>query len=106
MNTKQITHIPHDLLPAFVEWLDRGGHEVKQKKNGLFLVKNDKRGHIFGKAGVVQESYLMNDYMIERFALFSQQWLKYGKKFVKELDVSMKRKLAEMHRLNGLAKVT
>ena len=49
--------------------------------------------------------YLMNDYMIERFKLFSLQWLKYGKSFVNDLDSSMMSKFVEVHRQINLAKV-
>jgi phage regulator Rha-like protein len=51
------------------------------------------------------QTYAMNDYMMDRFYLFSLQWLKYGKQFVNELDSSMMSKYVEVHRQIGLAKV-
>jgi hypothetical protein len=108
MNTPQenvITRLPHNLCPAFIEWCARGGHQVKIKKDRVLLLKNGKRGEIFGKRGLVQETYAMNEYMIDRFYLFSLQWLKYGKQFVNELDSSMMSKYVEVHRQIGLAKV-
>ena len=100
-----ISRLPNELCPAFIEWCVCGGHEIKIKKDRVVIRKGAKTGEIFAKRGQVQPSYLMNDYMIERFKLFSLQWLKYGKSFVNDLDSSMMSKFAEVHRQISLAKV-
>ena len=81
------------------------GMKSKSKKDRVVIRKGAKTGEIFAKRGQVQSSYLMNDYMIERFKLFSLQWLKYGKSFVNDLDNSMMSKFVEVHRQINLAKV-
>ena len=81
------------------------GMKSKSKKDRVVIRKGAKTGEIFAKRGQVQPSYLMNDYMIGRFKLFSLQWLKYGKSFVNDLDNSMMSKFAEVHRQINLAKV-
>ena len=100
-----ISRLPNELCPAFMEWCVRGGHEIKIKKDRVVIRKGAKTGEIFAKRGQVQPSYLMNDYMIGRSKLFSQQWLKYGKSFVNDLDSSMMSKFVEVHRQINLAKV-
>lgn len=83
----------------------RGGHEIKVKKDRVVIRKGAKTGEIFAKRGQIQPSYFMSGYMIERFKLFSLQWLKYGKSFVNDLDSSMMSKFVEVHRQISLAKV-
>lgn len=100
-----ISRLPNELCPAFMEWLVRGGHEIKVKKDRIVIKKAQKTGEIIAKRGSIQASYAMNDYMIERFKLFSLQWLKYGKSRVEELDNSMMCKFAEVQRQINLAKV-
>ena len=100
-----ISRLPNELCPAFMEWRVRGGHEIKIKKDRVVIRKGAKTGEIFAKRGQVQPSYLMNDYMIGRFKLFSLQWLKYGKSFVNDLDSSMMSKFVEVHRQISLTKV-
>ena len=100
-----ISRLPNELCPAFMEWCVRGGHEIKIKKDRVVIRKGAKTGEIFAKRGQVQPSYLMNDYMIGRFKLFSLQWLKYCRSFVNDLDNSMMSKFAEAYRQINLAKV-
>lgn len=100
-----ISRLPNELCPAFMEWCVRGGHEIKIKKDRVVVRKGLKTGEIFAKRGAIQPSYLMNDYLVERFKLFSLQWLKQGKSFVNDLDNSMMCKFAEVHRQHNLAKV-
>lgn len=100
-----VTRLPNELSPAFMEWCLRGGHSIKVKKDRVCVHKDQKRGEVICKPGVIQESYAMNEYMIERFQLFSRQWLKYGKSFVNELDQSMMGKYSESVRRFNLAKV-
>ena len=102
---KVITRLPNELCTAFMEWLVRGGHEIKVKKDRIVIKKAQKTGEIIAKRGSIQASYAMNDYMIERFKLFSLQWLKYGKSWVEELDNSMMCKFAEVQRQINLVKV-
>ena len=84
-----VTQLPNELCPAFMEWCVRGDHKIEVKKDRVLIRKNGKKGEIYCKRGHVQPSYPMNDYMVERFKLFSLQWLKHGKDFVTELDSSM-----------------
>ena len=100
-----ISRLPNELCPAFMEWCVRGGHEIKVKKDRVVIRKGAKTGEIFAKRGQIQPSYFMSGYMIERFKLFSLQWLKYGKSFVNDLDNSMISKFVEAHRQINLAKV-
>ena len=100
-----ISRLPNELCLAFMEWCVRGGHEIKVKKDRVVIRKGTKTGEIFAKRGQIQPSYLMSGYMIERFKLFSLQWLKYGKSFVNDLDNSMMSKFVEVHRQINLAKV-
>lgn len=100
-----ISRLPNELCPAFMEWCVRGGHEIKVKKDRVVIRKGAKTGEIFAKRGQIQPSYFMSGYMIERFKLFSLQWLKYGKSFVNDLDSSMMSKFVEVHRQISLAKV-
>ena len=99
------SRLPNELCPAFMEWCVRGGHEIKVKKDRVVIRKGAKTGEIFAKRGQIQPSYFMSGYMIERFKLFSLQWLKYGKSFVNDLDSSMMSKFVEVHRQISLAKV-
>ncbi|MDM1272645.1 hypothetical protein [Acinetobacter indicus] len=100
-----VTRLPNELSPAFMEWCLRGGHSIKVKKDRVCIHKDQKRGEVICKPGVIQESYAMNEYMIERFQLFSRQWLKYGKSFVDELTYVMLSKQADCIRQINLAKV-
>ena len=100
-----ISRLPNELCPAFMEWCVRGGHEIKVKKDRVVIRKGAKTDEIFAKRGQIQPSYFMSGYMIERFKLFSLQWLKYGKSFVNDLDNSMMSKFIEVHRQINLAKV-
>ena len=102
---KVITRLPNELCTAFLEWLVRGGHEIKVKKDRVVIKKGSKTGEILAKRGSIQPDYAMNEYLIERFKLFSLQWLKYGKAWVEELDNSMMCKFVEVQRQINLAKV-
>ncbi|ENV48071.1 hypothetical protein P255_01455 [Acinetobacter brisouii CIP 110357] len=87
----QITRIPNDVCPAFMEWCLRGGHEIKVKKDGVIIRKGKSSGMILCR-GKVEPNYLMTEYVISRFELFSRQWMKYGRAFFEELDKSMLKK--------------
>ena len=102
---KVITRLPNELCTAFMEWLVRGGHDIKVKKDRVVIKKGSKTGEILAKRGSIQPDYAMNEYLIERFKLFSLQWLKYGKAWVEELDNSMMCKFVEVQRQINLAKV-
>ena len=102
---KVITRLPNELCTAFLEWLVRGGHDIKVKKDRVVIKKGSKTGEILAKRGSIQPDYAMNEYLIERFKLFSLQWLKYGKAWVEELDNSMMCKFIEVQRQINLAKV-
>ena len=88
---KQVTWIPNELCPAFLEWCIRGGHDIKVKKTGVAISKGKNKGTILCN-GKVEPSYLMTDYIVSRFELFSRQWMKYGKTFIEELDAAMTKK--------------
>ncbi|RKG41952.1 hypothetical protein D9K81_16135, partial [Acinetobacter chengduensis] len=75
------------------------------KKDRVVIKKGSKTGEILAKRGSIQPDYAMNEYLIERFKLFSLQWLKYGKAWVEELDNSMMCKFVEVQRQINLAKV-
>ncbi|MHA3079680.1 hypothetical protein [Acinetobacter sp. ANC 5502] len=94
---KQITRIPNELCPAFMEWCIRGGHDIKVKKDGVVIRKGSSVGTILCR-GKVEPNYLMTEYVISRFELFSRQWMKYGKAFFEELDSAM------MKKCNGIYK--
>lgn len=100
-----ITRLPNELCTAYMEWLIRGGHEIKIKKDHVIVKKGQKSGEIMAKRGLIQPSYAMNEYMIERFKLFSLQWLKHGKAWIEELDQSMMFKYSQINHQISLAKV-
>ena len=100
-----ITRLPDELCAAYREWLIRGGHEIKIKKDRVIVKKGQKSGEIMAKRGLIQPSYAMNEYMIERFKLFSLQWLKHGKAWIEELDQSMMFKYSQINHQISLAKV-
>lgn len=100
-----ITRLPNELCTAYMEWLIRGGHEIKIKKDRVIVKKGQKSGEIMAKRGLIQPSYAMNEYMIERFKLFSLQWLKHGKAWIEELDQSMMFKYSQINHQISLAKV-
>ena len=87
----QITRIPNNVCPAFMEWCLRGGHEIKVKKDGVIIRKGKSSGMILCR-GKVEPNYLMTEYVISRFELFSRQWMKHGRAFFEELNTSMLKK--------------
>lgn len=102
---KTITRLPNELCTAYMEWLIRGGHEIKIKKDRVIIKKGQNSGEIMAKRGLIQPSYAMNEYMIERFKLFSLQWLKHGKAWIEELNQSMLFKFSKINHQISLAKV-
>lgn len=100
-----ISRLPNELCPALWSGVCVVDMKSRSKKDRVVIRKGTKTGEIFAKRGQIQPSYLMSDYMIERFKLFSLQWLKYGKSFVNDLDNSMMSKFIEVHRQINLAKV-
>ena len=81
------------------------GMKSKSKKTVSLSEKAQKLVRYLQSAVRFSRVILMSDYMIERFKLFSLQWLKYGKSFVSDLDNSMMSKFVEVHRQINLAKV-
>ena len=94
MIEKTITHIPDNLCLPFVMWMILGGHEVELKKNFMHLRKGKSWAKIYCRKGVIQASYEMNDYCIERFKLFCMQWLKKGKDFIDSLNFEANMRLS------------
>ena len=101
MNTKPefigtVDRLPNALCAAFLGWNLNGGYVAKTKKTGVYLRKGDKVIVIYCEGTAIKESYLMNDHGIERFKLFSKQWLLADKKFVESLSDSMCAKFSEV----------
>ena len=36
--------LPNSISPAFIEWLDRGGHKIELKKNAMIVKKQFSDG--------------------------------------------------------------
>ena len=91
-----VNRLPNAICAAFIQWLLNGGYVTKSKKDGMHLKRGDKVVIIYCKNGVVDPSYLMNDCGVDRFKLFSKQWLLADKRFVEGLSNSMCAKFSEI----------
>ncbi|WOE32786.1 MULTISPECIES: hypothetical protein [unclassified Acinetobacter] len=99
---KKIT-LPDSLSSPFIEWLDRGGHGIKVKRNRVTATKGDKVGIIYCENGKTQSHYNMNEYLVERYQVFLKQWLNHDKQFILNLRSAMVgRYLACQHQHNLL----
>lgn len=85
---KTVNRLPNSLCSPFIEWCTRGGHEIQIKKGKVSLKKGKNVG-VIKFDGKIEDDYQMNDYLTERFQLFSKQWLNNGESFVEELSSSM-----------------
>lgn len=86
---QQATMLPNSLCEPFIQWLMNGEYSVSVKKDGVYFHKGNKVAVIYSR-GIEQPFYKMNSHMIERFELFSRQWLKYGKDFLQALRAEMR----------------
>lgn len=103
-NRKKIDRIPNSLCAPFIEWCARGGHDIRVKKDKV-TIKKGKGAGVIRFSGQIQVDYQMNDYLIDRFYLFCQQWLKHGVKFVDELGGAMIDKCNKANRQIDIAKM-
>ncbi|WP_111884000.1 hypothetical protein [Acinetobacter sp. CFCC 11171] len=101
--------LPNSISPAFIEWLDRGGHKIELKKNAMIVKKQFsdgvKRSVIPFERHEIKEFYELDEYLSKRYELFLTQWFKYGKGFIEELQKAMYSKYCKAVHLNNLAKV-
>ena len=77
--------LPNSISPAFIEWLDRGGHKIELKKNAMIVKKQFsdgvKRSVIPFERHEIKEFYELDEYLSQRYELFSkaifQQWERF-----------------------------
>ncbi|WP_180069433.1 hypothetical protein [Acinetobacter sp. YH12112] len=101
--------LPNSISPAFIEWLDRGGHKITLKKNLMVITKecngSTKRGVIPFERHEVREFYDLDDYLSGRYEVFLKQYLNNGKSFIDDLNWAMAGKYRKAVMMNNLAKV-
>lgn len=101
--------LPNSISPAFIEWLDRGGHKITLKKNLMVITKecngSTKRGVIPFERHEVKEFYDLDDYLSGRYEVFLKQYFNNGKGFIYELNLAMTSKYRKAVMMNNLAKV-
>lgn len=101
--------LPNSISPAFIEWLDRGGHKIELKKNVMIVKKKFsdgvKRSEIPFDRHEVKEFYELDEYLSQRYELFLKQYFNNGKGFIFELNLAMTSKYRKAVMMNSLAKV-
>lgn len=101
--------LPNSISPAFIEWLDRGGHKIELKKNVLIVKKQFsdgvKRSVIPFERHEIKEFYELDEYLSQRYELFLKQYFNNGKSFVDDLKWAMASKYHKAVMMNNLAKV-
>lgn len=101
--------LPNSISPAFIEWLDRGGHKIELKKNAMIVKKKFsdgvKRSEIPFDRHEVKEFYELDEYLSQRYELFLKQYFNNGKSFVDDLKWAMTGKYRKAVMMNNLAKV-
>lgn len=101
--------LPNSISPAFIEWLDRGGHKIELKKNVMIVKKKFsdgvKRSEIPFDRHEVKEFYDLDDYLSGRYEVFLKQYFNNGKSFVDDLKWAMAGKYRKAVMMNNLAKV-
>ena len=101
--------LPNSISPAFLEWLDRGGHKIELKKNVMIVKKQFsdgvKRGVIPFDRHEIKEFYELDEYLSQRYELFLKQYLNNGKSFIDDLNLAMAGKFRRAVMMNNLAKV-
>lgn len=101
--------LPNSISPAFIEWLDRGGHKIELKKNTMIVKKQFsdgvKRSVIPFDRHEVKEFYDLDDYLSGRYEIFLKQYFNNGKSFVDDLKWAMAGKYRKAVMMNNLAKV-
>lgn len=74
--------IKESLVFVFVFWMQKGGHNLNERKGNIVMRKNGKVAEIYFSDA---DYYEINDYCKERYELFLTQWFKYGVEFIKNL---------------------
>ena len=101
--------LPNSISPAFIEWLERGGHKITLKKNLMVVTKecngSAKRGVIPFERHEVREFYDLDDYLSGRYEVFLKQYFNNGKGFIQDLHLAMASKYHKAVMMNNLAKV-
>ena len=101
--------LPNSISPAFIEWLDRGGHKIELKKNLLVIKKQFsdgvKRSVIPFERHEIKEFYELDEYLSQRYELFLKQYFNNGKSFIDDLNWAMAGKFRKAVMMNNLAKV-
>ena len=101
--------LPNSISPAFIEWLDRGGHKIELKKNVMIVKKKFsdgvKRSEIPFDRHEVKEFYELDEYLSQRYELFLKQYFNNGKSFIDDLEQAMAGKYRKAVMMNNLAKV-
>ena len=101
--------LPNSISPAFLEWLDRGGHKITLKKNLMVIIKDCngsvKRGVIPFDRHEIKEFYELDEYLSQRYELFLKQYLNNGKSFIDDLNLAIAGKFRKAVMMNNLAKV-
>ena len=66
--------LPNSISPAFIEWLDRGGHKIELKKNAMIVKKQFsdgvKRSVIPFERHEIKEFSFCYVHYVEYFCLF------------------------------------
>lgn len=101
--------LPNNISPAFIEWLERGGHKITLKKNLMVITKeckgSAKRSVIPFERHEVKEFYDLDDYLSGRYEVFLKQYFNNGKGFIQDLTSAMASKYRKAVMMNNLAKV-
>jgi len=101
--------LPYSISPAFIEWLDRGGHKIELKKNVMIVKKKFsdgvKRSEIPFDRHEVKEFYELDEHLSQRYEIFLKQYFNNGKSFVDDLKWAMAGKYRKAVMMNNLAKV-
>ncbi|WP_180115174.1 hypothetical protein [Acinetobacter sp. YH12140] len=101
--------LPNSISPAFIEWLDRGGHKIELKKNAMIVKKqfsdSMKRSVIPFERHKIKEFYELDEYLSQRYEVFLKQYFNNGKSFVDDLKWAMAGKYRKAVMMNNLAKV-
>lgn len=74
--------IKESLVFVFVVWMQKGGHNLNERKGNLIMKRNGKTAEIYFSN---DDYYEINDYCKERYQLFLVQWFKYGVEFITNL---------------------
>ncbi|WP_038342125.1 hypothetical protein [Acinetobacter sp. A47] len=80
-----VKRIPDPLVFPFSVFMQNGGYSISPAKDGVSFKKGKYTGKIKGSWSVRADFYEMNEHCINRFKMFTELYLKGGKKFIEDL---------------------